>query len=379
LKNKTSLKTATSAEQHRFHFLDALRGIAAVLVVPRHAPPGLGNSLMTHSSFLAVDFFFCLSGFVIAFSYETRLANKLTWVDFTITRVIRLYPIAILSTAIGLLAYLLNHSPSGHHLPAMSVLPLAILGCLILPFPHHILFPFDVPMWTLFLEFWGNMAYGALVRIRCAGTYVLGFLCTVALTAVIVAGHNYGTLDVGFTSQRLWAGFARVILSFFVGVLVYRLYQRKRVPRLSHSWAAVAAWVLVLTFAAVLIANPLGASAAFQLISVIVVFPIVIFVGAEIALPAGWAALCAFLGTISYPLYLVHQPFLALCGELQSNIGRASGTAIAFYFAALVAFAWLIAKFYDAPVRKALTRFAKHHQTSRSLRLAVEGCRPISN
>ena len=71
-------------ERHRFHLLDALRGLAAMLVVTFHTPAQLKYFLNFPNSFLAVDFFFCLSGFVIAFSYEDRLKQSLSLRNFMV-------------------------------------------------------------------------------------------------------------------------------------------------------------------------------------------------------------------------------------------------------------------------------------------------------
>src|SRR3984957_8947338 len=53
--------SATPPEHHRFHFLDALRGLAAVLVIMRHSPQCYAHSLVTENSFVAVDFFSVLA------------------------------------------------------------------------------------------------------------------------------------------------------------------------------------------------------------------------------------------------------------------------------------------------------------------------------
>ena len=359
-----TIQPAVPPDQHRFHLLDAMRGIAAILVVPRHAPRELGYVFLTHNSFLAVDFFFCLSGFVVAFSYEPRLSTKLGWKDFAITRMIRLYPVAILGTLLGLLAQLISHSLIGHKTPAVLLIPLVtLLGCLILPFPQNGLFPLDSPMWTLFLELWANFAYGALVRARAAGTWLLSMVCAVAFAGLVAARHRHGTIDLGFTTQTLGIGVARVCFSFFAGVLLYRLYRRKRIPRLYKARALVTSLGLVSLLAAVLVGDWLGASGVGELLVVALLFPLIIFVGAEVAVPGRWTALCAVLGTISYPLYLMHQPYLALCMELQTHLGRVSNPVMGIYLLSLLAFAWLAAERYDAPVRGALSRYVRRSKT----------------
>jgi len=70
----TSLPTT---RQH-FEILDGLRGVAAIAVVIFHfmeiTIPDPKNNFIAHA-YLAVDFFFCLSGFVIAYAYDDRLSK----------------------------------------------------------------------------------------------------------------------------------------------------------------------------------------------------------------------------------------------------------------------------------------------------------------
>ena len=83
-----------------FYGLDALRGIAAAVVVTRHAPALFGIGLFPNSS-LGVDLFFVMSGFVIAHAYDQRIEKGLNWRQFLVIRAIRLYPLDLLGTALG--------------------------------------------------------------------------------------------------------------------------------------------------------------------------------------------------------------------------------------------------------------------------------------
>jgi len=363
MESKVEIQTAVPAERHRFHFLDAMRGVAAMLVVFRHAPEGFGAALATRSSFLAVDFFFCLSGFVIAFSYEPRLKDRLKFTSFLVTRLIRLYPIAVLATFFGLITHLLHHSFAGHQLSTIVLIPmLTLLGCLILPFPHDLLFPLDNPMWTLFLELSANLAYGGLVRARWAGTKFFSLVCAAALMGLIAARHLYGTMDLGYDMKGLAVGAARVSFSFLLGVLLYRFYRRVHMTRIHNIWAIITACLLVFLLLAVLTVNWRSYSGISDILSVTIIFPLIILAGAHISLPRGWTAICVVAGTISYPLYLIHQPFLVLCRDLQSLFGPASVPVLGLYCLAMALFAWIVAEYYDAPIRKALSRFFKRFQ-----------------
>lgn len=95
--NPNLLKT----KQH-FEILDGLRGIAAVAVVIFHfmefAVPDYSKSFIAHA-YLAVDFFFCLSGFVIAYAYDNKV-QKLGALQFLKLRLIRLHPLVIIGSVL---------------------------------------------------------------------------------------------------------------------------------------------------------------------------------------------------------------------------------------------------------------------------------------
>lgn len=101
--NTFSKETLLKSKQH-FHVLDGLRGIAALAVVIFHFMewiyPDFTENFIGHG-FLAVDFFFCLSGFVIAYAYDNRL-TKMGVKSFFTSRLIRLHPLVIAGTLLGL-------------------------------------------------------------------------------------------------------------------------------------------------------------------------------------------------------------------------------------------------------------------------------------
>src|ERR1700750_3181305 len=98
--NAEILKT----KQH-FEILDGLRGVAAIAIVTFHfmevVYSDYSKNFIGHG-FLAVDFFFCLSGFVIAYAYDDRLA-KMGVIEFFKSRLIRLHPLVVFGSVIGLL------------------------------------------------------------------------------------------------------------------------------------------------------------------------------------------------------------------------------------------------------------------------------------
>lgn len=120
----------------RFEILDGLRGVAAMIVVAFHLfetySVGPKYQIVNHG-YLAVDFFFVLSGFVIGYAYDDRWTRMSIWNFFT-RRLIRLQPMVILGTLIGAFWFYFSGAP-GFELvmqtPWWKLLIIVILGCIM--------------------------------------------------------------------------------------------------------------------------------------------------------------------------------------------------------------------------------------------------------
>ena len=164
----------TSPESHRFLLLDALRGIASLFIVSFHFPSAMTASIAANGP-LAVDFFFCLSGFIIAFSYENRLAKGLSFKDFTVTRMIRLYPIYALGSLVGMLVsglmrHFVFHYASWPALSSLLALAIFLWPTRLSPFYDSQNYPLNPPAWSLFCQLAANFAYALLIKLRIART-----------------------------------------------------------------------------------------------------------------------------------------------------------------------------------------------------------------
>jgi peptidoglycan/LPS O-acetylase OafA/YrhL len=360
----------TPAKNHRFLLLDALRGLAALFVVAFHFPKVMLASFAINGT-LAVDFFFCLSGFVIAFSYENRLTKTLSFKDFVVARWIRLYPIYALGSIIGLfirmiIQHLVFHSPEAWLSWSLWV-PLFTLAFFLWPTRLSFLnysdnYPLDNPAWSLFYEIFANLAYALLVKLRIARNAVL--LCIVAgslavLVKVVVSG---GTLDLGPRQAGFYLGFARVAFSFFFGILICRFYHSR--PKNTH--AAWTQWLLpvIITLALVgILYAPFYwmRTETFRLAVIVLCFPAMVYYGALVQLPHRFARFSAALGELSYPLYLLHAPFVLLMSARHLLQFAVTHTVIArcvtLCLIAIFAFvSWQIGEYVDLPIRRALTR-----------------------
>jgi peptidoglycan/LPS O-acetylase OafA/YrhL len=361
-----------TAASHRFHLLDALRGIAALLIVFYHVVKLLPfyhvTKLLPHSgsldTYLAVDFFFCLSGFVIAFSYEQRLAVALSLKNFFAARVIRLYPTYLLCTFLGLIVLLADHHYHLYGKDGFRLLVMIGLQFAMLPSPHllgnYYLFPLDIAAWSLFYELLANFAFASLVRMKLASSWMLAILAL--LSYILLSFSALESLDVGMfnTWKNVYLGIARVTLSFSIGALVFRLFRRTEQYRPPQALQRGLASAIPVALICILLSSfAARASIVFSLLTIAVLFPLLVYLGALTAIPESWKGVCVFLGNISYPVYLLQGIFLFAFYKAHATLVATQHLKlfIACLVAALIVTAQLSVKFYDAPLRKRLTKY----------------------
>lgn len=352
---------------HKDHFiaLDGLRGVAALVVLVMHRgrwwyPQG---GFLGHG-YLAVDFFFLLSGFVIAFAYDGRMAAGLGPWRFMALRLIRLYPLILLGLLLGALwpAIQLAMGARGAPNPADFALNL-VRGLFLIPDDHAIgrgdsIFPLNGPTWSLFFELVANLAY-ALIGRRLS-MRVLGAIVAVS-GAIMVYLAFHGGLDVGGLPRNALGGVPRTAFGFFGGVLLFRTLaaaaQRGwRPPALPAPFLITAvALVALLSTPSRFAWNPY-----FNLFTILIAFPLLVTLAAAPGVARGHGAkLCKLAGDLSYPIYVLHYPIYVLIGGL--GLGMAKLTAPAPWIglagaATVIVAAWLALKLYDEPLRRRLTQ-----------------------
>ena len=291
----------------RFGTLDALRGVAATVVVLYHAGQ-VFNAWVPRFGYLAVDLFFILSGFVLSHAYDERFAGGMRVVKFLFLRVVRLYPLYLLGLVLGLCVARIN--PSIMDAPAASVL--LNFGPNLFGFPgpeipgslYRELFPLNVPLWSLFFEFWvANLLFGL-----CAGGPSKRWL--IALVAISAAGillneRMYYTMAVGAVTPSLLGGFLRVAFSFSCGVAIRRFGHLAKPP-------STPGWLFMIGLGAILMGVNLHDRSAhlFELACVLIVFPLMIYFGSSAQ--ERHPQVGQLLGDASYALYTIHFPLLIL-------------------------------------------------------------------
>ena len=331
--------------------LDGLRGLAAVSVLLFHIGRWFDMDWLATNSGLAVDLFFCLSGFVLPLAYTARFDTLNIW-SFLRGRLIRLSPLIVMATALGA-GYVAFRSGVGRQaLPAGALAKAVLLGAADLPYlnaPGAVggpeVFPLNGPQYTLFLELFINALWWSTRRIP-----QLPFaLAVVAVCFAILLVTGLG----GDHTSNFLVGFPRVGFSFYAGVALFHL--RKRLPD-SAGGAPPVFWLIAAAMA-VIFYNPFGAPNPVQYAWVGVLSPLLVLSGSYVVLPQALTRAGAFSGQWSYPIYALHTPLFAWVVGLYALWSRRPDrpVEIAVILVVVLTASWLAMTLYDEPVRKRLT------------------------
>ncbi|MDU1889542.1 MAG: acyltransferase [Dysgonomonas sp.] len=354
-----------------YNILDGLRGIAAITVVCFHLFEAFATSHLDQGinhGYLAVDFFFILSGFVVGYAYDDRWKTMKT-IDFIKRRIIRLQPMVVIGAIIGGLTFYLQECSvwdvSQVTIGALLVATLA--NALMLPSTPGLevrglgeMYPLNGPTWSLFFEYIGNILYALIIR----------RLPTIALTAlVILAGCGlatfaifgpYGDICAGFqlTGTEFTGGFFRLLFSFSAGLLLSRIFKPVNIK--GAFWICSLLVIALLAVPRIGGAEHLWMNGIYDTLCCVAFFPLIVFLGASGKTTDKYTVrICKFLGDISYPLYMVHYPFIYIYYAWVKNNNltfvESLPGAIALVLGS-IALAYACLKLYDEPVRKYLAK-----------------------
>lgn len=366
----------------RYEILDGLRGVAALIVVFFHlieCYPGYTTVLFAHG-YLAVDFFFALSGFVIGYAYDDRW-DKMSLTTFFKRRIVRLHPMVVFGAAVGICFFYYTGSIELFNKVDGAVwwvvLLQGLLMMLMIPLPASAdirgwgeLTSLNGPVWTLMFEYVANILYALFLRhlpkIALGILVVLSAVLTADVTLrlnlfdLLVSDWNSYSVMGGFVfdAEHVYIGYVRMFYPFLVGLLLSRIGKKIRV--------ANGFWLTSAMIAAMLCVPTLGGDnkivdGIYQLCCILFVFPLILLIGAGSTIKGRKSnALCKFLGDISFPLYITHYPLIYMHtswahrhtdAPLGTHVLTAVGTlAIALFIA------WAAFKLYDEPVRAWLTK-----------------------
>ena len=362
-----------------YHLLDGLRGVAALMVIWYHVFEGYafagGTTIDTFNhGYLAVDFFFILSGFVIGYAYDDRWGKNFTMKDFIKRRLIRLHPMVIMGAIVGAITFYIQGSVQwdGTHI-GISMVMLSLL-CTIFFIPampgvgyevrgNGEMFPLNGPCWSLFFEYIGNILYALFIRrlSNKALTIVVVLLGVALASFAIFNVSGYGNIGVGWTLDgvNFIGGLLRMLFPFSMGMLLSRNFKPMKLR--GAFW--ICTLVMIALFAVPYLegTESICTNGIYEAFCIIIAFPILLWIGASgTTTDKKSTQICKFLGDISYPIYVIHYPFMYLFyAWLIKNqlftLGETWQVALCVY-AWNILFAYLCLKLYDEPVRKYLAK-----------------------
>lgn len=346
-----STPSTTSLKPH-YPILDGLRGTAAILVVTYHLfeayYPIPANHPM-HHGYLAVDFFYLLSGFVVGYAYDDRW-GRMSIGEFFKTRLIRLHPLVILGVLIGAIGFWFDPYTNGRaHTSFLKLIGVTLIGFTLLPSPDvrgwgetH---PLDGPCWSLLQEYIANVLYALFGRKMTKA--ILWVIVTLSAIALIITSVWHGDVATGWGYDTFWIAVVRMMYPFFAGLLLFRLGKLIRLP-MAYT---VCSLILVLLF----FLPTFKYNGFYEAACIIVAFPIVVAVGAGGTIRGRWAAkLCNFSGAISYPIYILHYPFIYIYTAwvaVKKPVPAQIIPVAVGLFLFFILLAWLALKYYDQPLR----------------------------
>jgi len=357
-----------------YEILDGLRGVAAILVVAFHIFETFagGNRFVQiiNHGYLAVDFFFLLSGFVVAYAYDDRWGKMTQW-EFYKRRLIRLQPMVIMGMIIGAALYYFQASdilfPQIATMPLWKLILVMFIGFTLIPLTPSTeirgwgeMHPLNGPAWSLFFEYIANILYALFFRKfsnKVMGIFVLIFAgMLINYTVFGPKGDVIGGWSLNL--EQMNVGFTRLLYPFFAGILLSRL------GKLIHIKGAF--WVCSLLIAVILCVprigdeNSLWMNGLYESVCIILLFPLIVSIGAggEIKNPFS-LKICKLLGNISYPIYITHYPLIywytawVVDNKVSIEDGYVLGIGVLI---ASIVMAYLCLKLYDEPVRNWLQK-----------------------
>lgn len=362
-------KADTFPVKPHYEILDGLRGVAALMVLVFHVFDACQSNILPHG-YLAVDFFFVLSGFVIGYAYDDRWQQGLTIGGFLRRRLIRLHPMVVAGAVVGCMCFL---AAGGQRWDGEAVATgwalLAFLGMILmipaLPgCPTEVrgfgeFFPLNGPFWSLFYEYIGNVLYALLLR-RLTSRW-LSVVALVSGCCVVYTAMTQGYLGVGWSAADggWWQGLMRMLFPYSMGMLMARHFRPLQVR---HAFW----WCSAIVLAVGLMPEAGGEGSPWlnglsDALVVIVLFPALVWLAAsDKHTSQRVSTVSRRLGDLSYPLYTVHYPFMSLLFfrlgfdgnpmPIQTVFDHWAVALLPVIFTPILA--WLLMKYYDKPVRR---------------------------
>ncbi len=358
-----------------YNILDGLRGAAALTVVCFHIFEAYATSHLDQKinhGYMAVDFFFILSGFVVGYAYDDRW-KTMSVKEFIKRRFIRLHPMVVIGAIIGaVMFYTQGCSVWDVSKVSLTMLLIAtLMNAFLIPATPGSeirgvgeMYPLNGPSWSLLFEYIGNILYAFFIRkLPTKALLVLVLLAGIGLAAFSICGP-YGDVCVGYsmTGDNMLGGSLRLLFSFSAGLLLSRIFKPIKIK--GAFWIGSLSIVVLSAVPRIGGSDNLWMNGLYDTLCFAVVFPILVYIGASgKTTDKITTRICKFLGDISYPLYMVHYPFIYLYYAWVKNENltfvQSLPGAIALVVGSVI-LAYLSLKLYDEPVRRFLTKHLLH-------------------
>lgn len=371
---KISTAAYSNTKPH-YLILDGLRGVAALMVIWYHIFEGYATSPFEQKfnhGYLAVDFFFILSGFVIGYAYDDRW-KKITTLDFFKRRLIRLQPMIILGAIFGAIAFCIQGSIQwdGTKISFSMVMLATLLSMLLIPVApgtgaevrgNGEMFPLNGPSWSLFFEYIGYILYAFFIhRLSTKALTLLVTFAGIALASFTFLNFSgFGNAGFGWSigGYGYIGGFLRLLFSFSMGLLMSRKFKPVKIK--GAFWICSIAVIILMSLPYAGGKTDMWMNCLYDTLCILFIFPILVYTGASGQIKSNKEIKAfTFLGDLSYPLYIIHYPLMYLFYSwLWSNKLTFSQTwpvAIAMFFGSIT-LGYLSLKLYDEPVRKWLSK-----------------------
>jgi len=366
----TSSSAFVDSKKHLL-ILDGLRGIAAIMVLIMHTFEmfcgGDYHKMLINHGYLAVDFFFMLSGYVMAHAYDDRWGT-MTVTDFIKRRLIRLHPLIILGMTLGGLLFFFQEAPLFPNIADTSVWQLVlvtIIGFALIPLPTSMdvrgwteMFPLNGPAWSLWFEYIANILH--VFILRKLSNLVLGLLVLLAAIALYYAAiwGESGDLIGGWSLEpkQLKLGFTRLLFPYMAGMLLRRMVKLRSGKKTFYLTGILL--IAVLSMPRIGGYDDLWKNGLYEALVVSIVFPAIVYLGAIGEVKGEFhQKVCTFLGDISYPLYITHFPFICIyyAWVANNNVSLEEGMPVGILtMLGTIGIAYASLKLYDLPIRKKL-------------------------
>lgn len=310
----------------RFRAIDTFRGLAAILVILFHIPDSTllkGNSIVAHG-YMAVDFFFVLSGFVMAHSYLKKINDIPSSKDFVVKRFKRIYPLHLF-TLLVFLCFETSRFVVDQYFISLSTPPFD--QCSVTTFIANLsltqsmgLFDhlsWNLPSWSISVEFYTYIAWALMLLIFRKRLYMMAIVSAPFIIWFIwkFNGNIEYTYDYGFL---------RCLFGFLLGMYSY-LFARKVQRRMNKILATVTELGL-LFFTGYFLS---GIDTSYHWIMPFWFAIVIIFFSTETGYIAGLFAhsRLRFLGDLSFSYYLNHIVIIRASDLLFFKVFKFSHTA----------------------------------------------------